>query len=360
MRLYAAISHHGYGHLAQTAPVLNALAGLVPDLEVIVRSALPETVIARRVSPPFRHLDAPTDCNFVMRDAMRIDLSASLAAYREFHRDWDRRVEAEAEALTNLAVDVVFSNVGYLPLAAAQRAGIPSVAMCSLNWADIFEHYLGQQADAAEMLATMRAAYAGARAFLRPEPAMPMADLAHAVAIPPVARTGMNARQELTARLSLGPSDKLILIGLGGIPHRLPVERWPETPGVVWLIPDEWRVDRTDMFGFAAAGRPYADLLASADALITKPGYGGFVEAAMAGVPVLYLPRPDWPETPHLVDWLRAHGNALEIDEPRLIAGRLDEALSALWAMSARRGMIAGGAETAARRILVTARKADE
>ncbi len=50
------------------------------------------------------------------------------------------------------------------------------------------------------------------------------------------------------------------------------------------------------------------ELLASADLVITKPGYGTFVEAACHGVPVLYLERPDWPEAPALCDWLEAQG----------------------------------------------------
>ena len=56
--------------------------------------------------------------NLAMHDALRVDLPASLAAYREFHRDWPARVDAEAREFDRLGIDAVFSNVGYLPLAA--------------------------------------------------------------------------------------------------------------------------------------------------------------------------------------------------------------------------------------------------
>lgn len=352
MRLYAAISHHGYGHLAQTAPILNALADLAPGLDLIVRSALPTAVLARRVRAPFRHLEAATDCNFVMHDSLHIDLPASEAAYRAFHADWPRRVATEAEGLAALGVDLVYSNVGYLPLAAARAAGIPSVALCSLNWADIFAHYLGHRPGTGAMLDAMRAAYAGADRFLRPRPAMPMADLGNAFAIPPVAQAGRARQDELRAHLGLKRGDRIVLIGLGGIPHRLPVEDWPVLPGVTWLVPDEWGAARPDVRGFDATGMVYADLLASADALVTKPGYGSFVEAVRAGVPVLYLPRPDWPEAPYLIDWLRASGRAREIDAARLAAGRLQDDLEALWAMPVPAPIQADGAEVAARHLL--------
>jgi hypothetical protein len=352
MKLYVAISHHGLGHLAQTAPVLNELRALDPGVEFIVRTALPRERLEQRLIPPFDYLAEATDCNLVMHDAIRVDVPASLAAYREFHRDWERKVDAEARRLDALKVDAVFANVGYLPLAAAHRAGLPALAMCSLNWADIFRHYLGDEPEAAVMLDPMTAAYAGARAFLRPEPAMPMADLANAVAIPPVVQPGRDRREELVHRLGLSPDDKLVLVGMGGIPYRPPVESWPCPAGIVFLVPDDWRTDRACCRALRETGMVFRDVLASADALVTKPGYGSYAEAAVAGVPVLTIPRPDWPEALYLNDWLAATARLLEIREVQLMAGELAAALERLWAMPARPPVPADGAQVAARRLI--------
>jgi UDP:flavonoid glycosyltransferase YjiC (YdhE family) len=352
MRIYVAISHHGLGHLAQTAPVLNALRELDPGIEFIVRTALPRERLEARLAMPFEYLPEPSDCNLVMRDAIRADVPASLAAYLEFHRDWPRRVEAEARRIEALRPDVVFSNVGYLPLAAANRVGLPAVAMCSLNWADIFRHYLGDQAGAAAILAQMHEAYAGARRFLRPEPSMPMADLGNAVAIPPVVQPGLNRRDELADRLDLNRGEKLVLVGMGGIRYRPPVERWPPVDGVVFLVPDDWRADHPAIRTLGETGMAFRDVLASSDALVTKPGYGSYVEAAHAGVPVLTIPRPDWPEAPYLNAWLDENVPMLAIVEERLLAGDLAEPLAALWRMPGKPAMQGQGAEVAARRLL--------
>ncbi len=198
----------------------------------------------------------------------------------------------------------------------------------------------------------MRTAYAGAEAFLRPEPAMPMPDLVRAVAVPPIAQTGTVRRAELARRLRLAPGARVVLVGLGGVPHALPVADWPVVPGVHWLLPDAWPCARADMHPFAASGMAYADMLASADALRTKPSYGSFVEAACAGVPVLYLPRPDWPESPFLTDWLQARVACLAIDEARLIRGDLADPLAALWGQPSRAPVRATGADVAARILL--------
>ena len=72
-------------------------------------------------------------------------------------------------------------------------------------------------------------------------------------------------------------------------------------------------------FGFVMTNALDIDI----DAIIAKPGYGTFVEAAIQGVPVLYLPRPGWPEQPCLVEWLRGHGRAVAITREEAQAGHL-------------------------------------
>jgi hypothetical protein len=349
VKLYVAISHHGYGHLAQTAPVLEALHGLDPDIRFTVRTALPPDVLAPRLAVPFEHIAAASDCNLVMHDAVRVDVPASLDAYRAFHAGWARRVEDEARQLEALRVDAVLANVGYLPLAAAQRAGMPCAALCSLNWADIFRHYLGHADQAAAILDAMLAAYAGARVFFRPEPAMPMPDLPNTVAVPPIARPGRERRADLRARLGLADGVRLVLVGMGGVPYRPPVESWPRHEHLAYLAPDAWQADRPDVFPFGVAGMPFPDLLASCDALVAKAGYGTYVEAAAAGVPVLFVGRPDWPESPWLNGWLTGHARALEIEETALIWGSLATPLDRLWALPAKPLVAGGGASVTAR-----------
>ena len=229
---------------------------------------------------------------------------------------------------------------------------MPAVALCSLNWADIFRHYLGKAAGADAILAQMSTAYTGASAFLCPEPSMPMADLANAVAIPPVAQVGRNRRAELAANLGLAPSERLVLVSMGGIPYRLPAERWPRLPGVVFLVPDDWSAAPPAVRPLGEAGMPFRDVLASSDALITKPGYGSYVEAAAGGVPVLGIPRPDWPEAVWLERWLKRVGRTLEVEEGRLAAGELAEPLAALWALPAKPMPTTDGARVAAGMLL--------
>jgi hypothetical protein len=352
MRWLCAISHHGLGHLAQTAPVLNALARMRPDLEWLIWSGLPRQTLEQRLRIRFDHRHEGADPGLLMRDALRVDRQGSLHAYRRFHAQWPARVAREADWLGGEHVTAVLSNVAYLPLAAAAKAGIPSLGFCSLNWLDIAHHYLADAQELTQAFADMRAAYLHARAFLRLTPGLPMAWLHHLEPAPPVASLGRCRRREIDDGLKLKPDTKLVMLGFGGVSYASATPL-PPLPQVVWLVPDTWMSrPREDMRFFGEAGLPFPDLLASCDALVTKVGYGSFVEAAGLGLPVLYLDRPDWPETPWLTAWLRLHTRARAIDEPTLFSPALGGVLESVWASPHTAPADIGGAPAIARRVI--------
>ena len=324
MHLFVDISSHGFGHLAITAPVLNALAEILPELSLTVRSALPPDKLHERIRPPFTHIASASDFGYVMLDALHINKGLSATAYRAAHAHWDTRVLAEAEFLARQKPDLVLTNVSYLPLAAAALAGIPSASLCSLNWADLFAHYFGNQAWADGIYREILAAYRSAACFLRVTPGMPMTALDNVHPVGPIAALGR--RHDL----GLG-TERAVLVAMGGIAHRLPLENWPHLPGIRWLVAGDWQCRHPDALDWAQFGLDFTDLLCSVDAVITKPGYGTFTEAACNGTPVLFQRRTDWPEQDCLIDWLHDHGRCREIDAADLNAGQLETTLHALW-----------------------------
>lgn len=346
--LFADISSHGFGHLAQAAPVLNRLAEMLPGVKITLRSGLPPTRLKERIQTPFTHIPAASDFGYAMVDALSIDLPATAAAYRAFHADFSARVADEAALLSRLEVDAVFSDVAYLPLAGAARAGIPAVALCSLNWADLFEHFFGHEAWAAPIHAEMLAAYRSAT-FLRTTPGMPMPRLDDVVDIGPIAAAGRRRRDELVKKIGAGSTATIGLVALGGIPTRLPVEAWPALADTHWLVPAVWRPARADFHAIETLDWPFADLLCSVDAVVAKPGYGTFAEAVCNGTGVIYQRRGEWPEQECLIEWLQTHGRYAEVSAAELAAGQLGGALAACrQAAVPSQSILFDGAKTAA------------
>ena len=351
--LVTSISGHGFGHVAQMAPILNAFHKLRPDTRITVRSAAPLAHLRSRILVPFEHLPSTGDIGMMMSSPLEVEVELSRAAYRSFHANWDTRVGEEAHLLQALQADMVFSNVGYLPLAGAQRAGIANAALCSLNWSDIYRHYCDVPTEAgctrdAAITAQIQASYANADAFLRATPGMAMTDLNNLIPVPPIADIGMNRRDELNRHLRLSSQEKLVLVSMGGVASRLPIENWPRIEGVRYLVQDSWLVEHPDAIILESLPMGFSDLLASSDALLCKPGYGSFVEAACCGVPVLYVGRPDWPESPALITWLQSHGISAELSYTDLQQGNIAKYLEQLWVEPERSPVVPTGARQVA------------
>lgn len=350
--LLVAVSAHGFGHLAQCAPVVNALRARLPGMRLTVRSGLAPEYLASRLQGPFQVDPRSDDFGVCNRGALAVDLEATAARYRDLHREWPQRVAEVARELRRSAPDLLLADIPYLTLAAAQRAGIPNLALCSLHWGDIYWQLLSHLQEAPDIRARIMAAYAGADCFLRPAPAMPMDGLDNLRDIGPIAAVGRNRRPELARRLGLGADDRLVILSMGGHVSRLPIEVWPLVPGLHWLVPRSWEGERGDLSRLQDLGLPFGDLLASCDALVCKPGYGSFVEAAASGIPVLYVRRDDWPEQNSLLDWLHRHTRCVGVSRQVFESEELIGPLLALLVQGPYPPIRPNGAEEAAALIL--------
>lgn len=300
--LFLAISSHGYGHAGQLAPVVAGITENVPAVHVTVASDLPSALLGDLFGPAITIVPPFEEVTMVMGSAIDVLAHESAEAYAASHEHWDLRVNRAAHRLAELAPDLLVADVPYLPLAAAARLGQQAIALSSLNWADIYRAYCGERPEAPRILDQMLSAYGAAQAFLTPEPCLPMADLDTTV-VGPVARLGGNRRAALDEALGCPAGERLVLVTLGGMDFPLDFAAWPSTPGWCWIVPPGSAPGRRDICAIdslKAQGFSFMDILRSVDAFVTKPGYGGFVEAGCNGVPVLYVRRGDWPEEPGL------------------------------------------------------------
>lgn len=329
-RLLVAISPHGFGHTAQVAPVVNALRQRLPDLELTLRSTVSRQLLESRFEGEFDLQAEADDFGMVQHDALDVDVEASYRGYRSLHARWEKELERVSYRLEESAPDLVLADVPYVTLAAAANTGIPSIAMCCLNWADIFWHYCQHEQGSAVIHEQMLLAYNSASLFLQTEPSMPMPELANTRPIGPVAASGRNRRDELIEQQGLADGMQLVLVAMGGITMRLPMEQWPKFPGVRFIVQRNWQIKRDDVVELESLQMAFNDVLASCDLLLTKPGYGSFTEAAANGIPVLYVPRENWPEQPWLVEWLQQRGICAAIDRELLLKGEIEQPLRLL------------------------------
>jgi len=328
------ISAHGFGHLAQCVPVLLALRRLMP-VRLLIRSDLPFAMLQRRLSnvvggypvADLIHVAGTTDIGVRQAHAAAEDWRATIQAVRDFHVTWQARVQHEVTLLQAYKVQAVLSNIAPLGLAAAQCVGIPSIAMCCLDW---YEIYRGHLDDDEAAMRQIHHAYSHSTQLLHLLPAMPMSSFPHRVSLPPIVRP----REHMAlCRADVGCSDDrpLALVMFGGTqqpPFAMPA--LAAMPDWDFLFPSKPCSDAPNVHGFDADAYSTRDVMALADVIISKPGYGTWTEAWVSATPVIYIARPNFAEYPYLRDWLQQQLPAYCINDDDFQQGRWQAALDAM------------------------------
>jgi hypothetical protein len=334
--LFIAITAHGFGHVAQVAPIAHALCRHIPNLRVTLQGTVSRAMVEARMPPGCRYIEQAADVALPMDGPLHARWQEGLEVYTAFDAEHEHHLARQRALLLQDRPDLVLASVPWVPLEAARDLGIPAVALCSLSWYDILADSPVGALLPTSLVEHMRSAYAGADLFIRPAPSMPMAWLPNGRDIGPIAEPRPRDPAGLRARLGIEPDQRLVLMLFGGAGRVRLGDEQPLPADVHLLTPDAAVAERRDRVSVIGGGQGIGgdihvlDALASCDAIITKPGYGTFAEAAGNGIPVLYVPRGDWPEEPYLVDWLAKRVPTRAVAVSDFAAGRIARPLREL------------------------------
>lgn len=353
----AYVSGHGFGHATRTTEVLRALRQLAPGLPVAVVSSAPEWLFRRVLGEPLTFRARACDVGLVQRDALHIDEPGSARAWRAFAAGWQRLVEEEAAWLRASGARLVLADVPPVACAAAARAGLPAVALANFSWDWVYGHYAAREPELGLAAEACRAAYATTDLLLRLPFAGDLSAFARVTDVGLVARRPALSRAEARARLGWDERPAALLsfggFGLQGFDAR----RLARVPGWRFALPEALpaalpNVEGADDRRLAACGLGFVDLVAAADVVVSKPGYGIVTDCVGAGTRLVYTPRGDFPEYPILTAQMPGCLPCVEVDQARLWSGDLQAALEAVQARPWPAPPDLGGAERAARQLL--------
>src|SRR5688500_8684470 len=160
-------SSHGFGHAVRDIEVLNEIGRRQPELKIILRSTVPRWFLEASLRVPVDIQTADVDTGVVQIDSLRIDEEQTARKAATFYESWDARVELEAAILRTIACEVVVGDIPPLAFAAAERAGIPSVALGNFTWDWIYASYPQFERIAPDVVPTIGTAYSRAALALR-------------------------------------------------------------------------------------------------------------------------------------------------------------------------------------------------
>jgi UDP:flavonoid glycosyltransferase YjiC (YdhE family) len=341
------VSGHGYGHASRVIEVINAILAQRPETRIGVRTAAPrwlfDLTIRGRIS--FSHLE--TDTGIVQLDSLALDEADSIRRAAAFHAELMTRAASETRMLREINAGLVVGDIPPLAFSVAAAAGLPSIAIGNFTWDWIYADYPRVRL-APSLLPAIRSAYAKASLALR----LPMnggfESFSTARDIPFIARHATQPRDQVCRLLKL-PADKpLVLLSFGGyglssmddealtrfrkytivtttnVPlGRAKKESGAERRGSFISLNEEAIYD---------AGVRYEDLVAAAEAVVTKPGYGIVSECIANDTAVLYTSRGHFAEYDVIVEEMPAYIRCAFVSQDDLFAGKWEPHLDRLLA----------------------------
>ncbi|MBF0178203.1 MAG: hypothetical protein HQL63_15360 [Magnetococcales bacterium] len=358
LRIWCAVTAHGFGHFSQMVPILRELARQRPDLELHLVGSLASDVIERNLGIPCTRDPQARDVGLVQHDPLQVDLPATAVALDRIHTPWPALLQAEKQAMSAWAPHLVLADVPYLPLAAAAGLGIPSVAVASLSWDLVLAAYFPLEEPRHRRWWTdMRQAYAQTTLALLPTPALLDGPFPRYRIIPPLIEPGVAMPDRLRRDLHLATTDDrpLALVTLGGIPGSdFPFATMASHKEWIWILDFDAPLLADNLVNWRNASGDwlFRDLIASVDAVVGKPGYGMSVEAVAHGVPFLYVRRYTFPDEESICPWLDQHARAREISMETFRSGAWEQPLRELMARPRPSPPPLNGAQVAVEHIL--------
>lgn len=350
--LYCDISSHGFGHVAQSAPILNHLHRLRPDIEIVIQCGAGPKWLAGNFEFEFEHVQHSSDFGMVMENALRVDVQRSHQRYTALHQRWQEEIRALAQLIAKYQPTACYSNISYLGNAAAAHLSLPVINLCSLNWYGVYKHFCQALPGAQVVMADMLSAYQYAADFLAPQPSMPMPELQRISHIGTVARRGLPRAAEIRQQYGLTDDARLVLISHGGVGLDINFEAWPEIENTYFLVSTTGRQLSRRFIQCESLVMPHIDIMSSCDVIVTKAGYGTYAESACQQIPVIYTQRENWPEEIFLNDWLHENASCLEISIADLQSGNIQDALTTVLGLKKKLPVRPTGIESAADALL--------
>lgn len=314
------VSPHGYGHAARSCAIMEALHAMQPGLHFEIFSSAPAWFFQHSLHAPYRLHHEVVDLGLVQRTPLEEDLPATLQRLDDLIPFNPLLVSRLAEQVRGLGCSLVMCDIAPLGIMVASRAGVPSVLFENFTWDWIYQAYEQMEPGFGPIIAYLEGVFARADWHIQSEPVCnpsPMANL-H---LPPVSRSPHRTRKQVRRLLSVPNDRKMVLLAISGSAHSATYfEQLPSTPGLFFAVlgsADE-TFTRGDDRILIPRGSYSPDLVNASDALIAKTGYSSLAEAYMAGIPVIYIGRQHFRESPVIGAYIEQHLGGFEIEEVQL------------------------------------------
>lgn len=348
------ITAHGYGHGSRSCDIIRAINKLYPHVMVHIVTRLPESFLSSQIGNNGNPVRSRSfDVGMVQIDSIRVDVDATLTLVEQLCAARQELIAEECAFLKEKNIRMVVADIPAIPIEAAARLGIPSMAVGNFSWDWIYSGFLSRDPRWQPVVNIFREAYAKTDLLLR----MPFCDAMGAFPrvedIPLVAVPGKGQREKIAQITGCNPKAKWILLSFTTLDwNGEALARVEEIEECEFFTVRPLHWERRNIHTLDRDQVTFSDVLASVDAVISKPGFGILSDCIVNQRPLIYAERSDFLEYPILESALRKYLRHVHIPAEDLYRGNLAASLARIWeSPDAESSLARGGDSIAARRI---------
>lgn len=349
------VTAHGYGHGGRSCDIIRAINRIYPQVTVHIVSRLPVPFLCDQIGSSRNPVHARAfDVGMIQLDSIRVDVDATLDKIEDVYSGRELLIAEEAAFLRSNGIGAVVVDIPAMPLEAAALLGIPRLAVGNFSWDWIYADFVSRNTRWERIVNMFHEAYSKADLLLRLPFHGEMPAFSRMEDIPLVAKRGISRRDEIARITGCNPAAKWILLSFTTLEwNEEALARVEATTDYAFFTvrPLEW--NRRNIHVLDREQVTFSDVIASMDAVISKPGFGIVSDCIVNGKPLVYAERKDFLEYPILESAIWKYLRHVHIPAADLYSGDLQRSLDTVWSRPEPEHTLAHGGDCIAARQIV-------
>ena len=316
------ISPHGFGHAARMCALIESLKHVCPTLKFHICTTVPKWFFDESLSFKYDYHKIQTDVGLVQIDPINIDHQLSIAELKSFYPLKDVQVHNASTLLKRINASMCLCDISPLGIQAARNTNIPAVLLKNFTWDWIYKQLGEYHTEYLPIAQAIENLFQPA-VHIRLRPECPTTHPYDSI-IGPIARNPTMDRIAIRNRLNVPVDKPLVFIAFGGVEHdaSLQLDKLDSTFHVVMYSNNLAKYEGMNLTCLTRqSGIRSQDLLAASDLVIGKPGYSTVSEVVTNGIPFMYIPRPGFPESSYLEEYVQKYVSVKRITHLELMHG---------------------------------------
>lgn len=305
------VSDHGFGHATRMAALAEELIRF--GIFVHIRSARPDYIFAGLDSKYYQKWDVVCDFGVKHGENLAPDLKATEEALLELMGQRSSILEREVDFLRQEGIDLIISDIPWLPVEAGIYADVPVFAISNFDWLFIYEGLFGDETHLKPVFNTIFGLYQKVDHAFR----LPLSSPRSMSSFRKVEKTGLLARKplaekDLMTELGVSKDEATLLCSFGG-QGEMDFDLEKLCAAFQGTVLSSAPSDGISNHIQIPREIDFSTLVAQVDVFLTKPGYSSFSEAIQSGTHIIYCPRAGYPEEEILIKGIERYTHKTEL-----------------------------------------------